>query len=110
MRKCVKCGAAENPLGRLRFRKHVDRKIYCENCLPAKMETGVSAPVAVSSALPATSAGSLVVIPCPCCRLMSNKPHGKLCEDCSGYGSVRIPVNFLNIYQPTDVAKDAKDA
>jgi hypothetical protein len=31
---------------------------------------------------------------------MSHKPHGKLCEGCSGYGSVRVPVNFLNIYRP----------
>jgi len=32
---------------------------------------------------------------------MSNKPHGKLCKGCSGYGSVRVPPNYLNIWQPS---------
>lgn len=103
MRTCVICKAAENPLGRLRFKKHVDRKLYCENCLPAGLgpkEPGVS-PQILSPTPPGVAL--LVVIPCPACRLISHKPHGKICVDCSGYGSVRIEANFLNVYRPTGV-------
>ena len=98
-RTCKKCGAADNPLGRLRFRKHLDGKVYCENCIPKDRISGASS-APEPSELPGTSAASLVVIPCPLCRGMSHRPHGKRCESCSGYGSVRIPANFLNIYKP----------
>jgi hypothetical protein len=103
-RLCEVCKSAENPLGRLRFKKHLDGKVYCEKCLPVNPETlSPPDPVALpaSSFLPAqkASAGSLVVIPCPDCRGMSHKPHGKTCESCVGYGSVRIPASSLNIYR-----------
>ena len=97
MRLCAVCKSAENPLGRLRFKKFLDGKVYCENCLPANVEVLDSTPpVEVSSSLPGTSAGSMVVIDCPDCRT----PKLGACEACSGYGSVRIPINFLNVYVP----------
>jgi hypothetical protein len=96
MRTCAKCRAAENPIGRLRFKKYLDGKVYCENCLPASVEVlDPTPPATVSSPLPGTSAGSFVVIPCPDCRGVT--PN---CEGCAGYGSVRIPQNFLRIYVP----------
>jgi len=98
MRTCAKCQAAENPLGRLRFKKNPqDRKVYCENCDPGSF-SGQSSPP--PSPLPGTSAGSLVVIPCPDCRGMGPGLHGKECKGCSGYGSVRVAANFLNVYKP----------
>ena len=100
-RTCESCGKGENPIGKLRFKK-LHNLVYCENCIPMEDVAEVSSSVTSTASFdPApSSAGSLVVIPCPTCRLMSNKPHGKLCKCCSGYGSVRIPSNFLNIYQP----------
>jgi len=98
-RVCETCRSAENPLGRLRFKKWLDGKVYCENCLPASVEVLDPTPPAVlSSGLPGTSAGSFVAIPCPECRGMSPKPHGKGCETCDSFGSVRVPLNFLKIY------------
>ena len=104
MRTCAKCGAAENPLGRLRFKKSaLDRKVYCENCDPQGGEP-ISTEVLVSPA-PMSSAtqssAGLVVIPCPKCRTV---PRGRVpadCETCSDYGSVRIPASYLNVYRPT---------
>ena len=109
MRLCETCRSAENPLGRLRFKKHLDGKVYCENCLPFNVEDlpPVERQVA-SSPLPGTSAGSLVVIPCPDCfgeGRASRHPVNKnvSCEACHGYGSVRIAANFLAIYKPKGV-------
>jgi hypothetical protein len=103
-RTCETCGKGENPIGKLRFKKHVDGEVYCENCIPASVKDvaeGTSSATLADFGRASTSAGSsLVVIPCPDCRGMSNKPHGKQCECCSGYGSVRIPANFLNVYRP----------
>lgn len=97
MRTCAKCMAAENPIGRLRFKKFLDGKVYCENCLPASVEVlDPTSPSPASSPLPGTSAGSFVVIPCPDCR-GTVAPN---CEGCAGYGSVRIPQNFLRVYVP----------
>jgi len=101
MRTCVTCKAAENPLGRLKFRKF-HGIVYCENCSPGVVMTPpepTSAPI-LPSPLSGTSAGSFVVIPCPQCRSV---PRGRVpasCDTCSDYGSVRIPVNFLNVYRP----------
>jgi len=98
MRTCVKCKSAENPLGRLRFKKFLDGNVYCENCLPANVEIlDPTPPVELSSPLGGTSAGSFVVIPCPDCRV----PKLGTCAACADYGSVRIPMNFLNVYVPT---------
>jgi hypothetical protein len=113
MRLCEKCRAAENPLGRLRFRKYLDGKVYCENCIPASVEVlAPTPPELVSSSLPGTSAGSLVVIPCPTClgqgrgsRTPTNV-HLTKCAVCSGYGRVRVPENFLNVYTPDGVKSE----
>ena len=97
MRLCEKCRRAENPLGALRFKKFLDGKVYCENCIPANVEDLPStSPAELSSPLPGTSAGSMVVIRCPDCNGARVGP----CQACSSYGSVRIPMNFLNIYVP----------
>lgn len=98
MRTCVKCQAAENPIGRLRFKKYLDGKVYCENCLPADVEVLTPRSPEVSSPLPGTSAGSFVVISCPDCRNLPGPAAN--CEGCGGYGSVRIPQNFLRVYVP----------
>ena len=98
MRVCVKCQAAENPIGRLRFKKFLDGKVYCENCIPANVEELDPTPPKRSPSPMETSAGSLVVIPCPDCRgAPAATPH---CKACAGYGSVRIPPNFLPVYRP----------
>ena len=100
MRTCATCGAADNPLGKLRFKKH-HGAIYCENHMPDGLDQAL--PEVASDPLPfgiEASAGSLVVIPCPECRLMSNKPHGRICQGCAGYGSVRIAANNLVVYRP----------
>jgi len=95
-RLCATCKAAENPIGRLRFRKYLDGKVYCENCIPASVEVLDPTPPSKPSSSPMeSSAGSLVVIRCPDCR---GEAAG--CEACVGYGAVRIPTNFLNIYKP----------
>ena len=106
-RTCTICKSAENPLGRLRFKKFLDGLVYCENCLPGHTEVlDPVSPVAASSPLPGTSAGSFVVIPCPDCfgqgRESRNPTHSNLkpCKACVGYGQVRVPENFLNIYLP----------
>jgi hypothetical protein len=102
MRTCVVCNRADNPLNKLRFRKHVDGQIYCDDHSPTALDS-VLRPVAPNPpglSPQASSAGSLVVIACPACRGMSNKPHGKTCMGCAGYGSVRIASNNLVVYQP----------
>ena len=111
-RTCSKCGAADNPLSRLRFRKsRIDRKIYCENC-----ESGTSLPEPTGrvpeelSTLQSVrhfpdkkpSAG-LVVIACPTCAGGVHRPDEGNCESCAGYGSVRIEVAMLNVYSPPRV-------
>ena len=102
MRTCEVCGRADNPLSALKFKKHVDGKIYCADHDPNSLDSALPrvAPNPVGLSPMASSAGSLVVIPCPECRGMSNKPHGKLCVGCAGYGSVRIPANNLVVYRP----------
>lgn len=99
MRLCSNCRAAENPLGRLRFKKFIDGKVYCENCIPANVEDLDPAPPKPASPME-SSAGLLVVIPCPDCE-RGRYPSGVVCSACAGYGSVRIPANFLNVYRPT---------
>jgi len=98
VRTCAICGAADNPLGKLRFKKNrVDGKIYCARCDPELQEAAASAaPPSVRAV--ETSAGSLIVIPCPTCCGMSHRPHGKPCESCVGYGSVRVPANNLAVF------------
>jgi hypothetical protein len=107
-RLCETCRSAENPLGKLRFKKHLDGKVYCENCIPFNWEEAAPPPSQPSSPLPGTSAGSLVVIPCPDCfgeGRASRHPVNKnvRCEACVGYGAVRIPENFLKVYTPKGV-------
>jgi hypothetical protein len=97
-RTCVKCQRADNPLGRLRFKKsRVDGKIYCENCLPdrvgAELDSAPSAPGLRPSA-------GLVVIPCPDCAGGVHRPHQKPCTTCAGYAAVRIEAAMLNVYRP----------
>ena len=103
-RLCTTCKKAENPLNRLRFTKHLDGKVYCENCLPVNVEVlSPTPPVGKrSSPLPGTSAGSFVVIPCPDCVGQGRAPQGNgvRCPACSGWARVRIPENFLNVYRP----------
>lgn len=114
-RTCETCRKAENPLGKLKFKKHLDGKVYCENCLPFSAE--VLSPVAERQAspspLPGTSAGSLVVIPCPDCLGQGrSKRHPQSviekCSACAGWGRVRIPENFLNVYRPKGAKPVAK--
>ena len=105
MRTCAKCGAAENPLGRLSFKKSlVDRKVYCEKCDPTSTASGPEVSGLVVDVSPAAvtrpSAGSMVVIQCPSCRSVPRGPTPASCTTCSDYGSVRIPVNHLNVYRP----------
>ena len=101
MRQCETCKAAENPLGRLRFRKFLDGKVYCENCTPgSEQPSSFPTPPSSAGSTTVTDPKNLVVIHCPDCRGMSNKPHGKLCSGCAGYGSVRIPIHNLVVYQP----------
>ncbi len=105
MRQCETCKAAENPLGRLRFKKFLDGKVYCENCLPPSLTPASPSGPPPSSAgydykSPPPGVPVLTVIPCPDCRGMSHKPHGKTCSGCAGYGSVRIPWVNLVVYQP----------
>ena len=103
MRVCEKCMAAENPLGRLRFKKsRVDGNVYCENCAPVEHSIDV-ADSQPSPAFPPSlkpSAG-YVVIPCPDCAGGVHRPHGKPCDGCAGYGSVRIETAMLNVYRPS---------
>jgi hypothetical protein len=96
-RMCVKCQKADNPLGRLRFKKsRVDGRIYCENCDPES--TG--APAMAPSVFDSNTSAGFVVIGCPDCAGGTHRPHQKPCVSCSGYGSVRIQANFLNVYRP----------
>ena len=104
MRTCKKCGAAENPLGKLRFKKHVDREVYCENCLPSidltqpvlppTREEEPGGPALVVQAPPS----DFVVITCPTCRGQHPGLHGNTCKSCVGYGSVRIRASVLPVY------------
>ncbi len=97
-RVCETCRKAENPLGRLRFNKHIDGIVYCEECLPVRVEVlDPTPPAYASSPLKGTSAGSFVVIRCPDCRSSQLAAN---CDACANYGSVRIPANFLNVYRP----------
>ena len=102
MRTCAVCGRADNPLGPLRFKKHIDGEIYCADHNPNSLDSALpkAAPNPPGLSPRASSAGRLVVIACPECRGMSNKPHGLICEGCAGYGSVRIPENNLVVYRP----------
>ena len=103
MKVCDVCGRGENPLNKLRFRKAADGKAYCADHDPASLEKALPSPVAPHPLLPgrASAGPKLVVITCPECRGMSHRPHGKPCEGCAGYGSVRIPENNLVVYRPT---------
>jgi len=101
MRTCAKCGAAENPLGRLRFKKsQIDKKVYCEKCDPQGVTGAVETETAPLVLPSAQSSAGLVVIQCPKCRSIPRGMHPAPCETCSDYGSVRIPVNYLNVYRP----------
>lgn len=112
MRLCEMCRRAENPLGRLKFKKHLDGNVYCEGCAPVNVEEMLPTSPAPLSASTEASAGSsstsksMVVIPCPDCfgqgRATRNPTHANLnkCKACAGYGQVRIPTNFLNVYRP----------
>lgn len=111
-RTCVKCGAADNPLGRLRFKKsRMDNKVYCENDLPegsSVAHVGVEEQSSTPRASPAhTSAGSLVVVNCPDCAGGIHRPHQKPCLTCVGYGAVRIEPGMLNVYRPKLVKSEA---
>jgi hypothetical protein len=106
-RLCVKCKAAENPLGRLRFKKsRVDGQVYCENCSPMteSIDTADEPEVTPVFAPPVRkpSAG-YVVIDCPDCAGGSHRPHQKPCSGCAGYGAVRIEAAMLNVYRPKPV-------
>lgn len=101
MRTCIKCGAADNPLGKLRFKKYLDGDIYCDRCHPGRI---AEVPPALSG-LEITSAGSpstgeLVVMACPDCAGGMHRPHGKPCQGCMGLGSVRYPASALVVYTP----------
>jgi hypothetical protein len=114
MRTCNKCGAAENPLGKLRFKKHVDRAIYCENCLPG---LDLTQPILPPSRVeeeggPAyvvqEPASDYTVIVCPTCRGLHPGAHGKTCPTCVGYGAVRIRASVLPIYrEPAEKSEQA---
>lgn len=102
MRTCPVCGAAENPLGSLRFKKYLDGLVYCERCHPS---TGVvDGPLPLvgnpSAGSPPPSTGQLVVIPCPDCAGGVHRPKQKPCKGCAGLGSVRYPSNALVVYRP----------
>ena len=105
-RTCAVCSRAENPLNPLRFRKWLDGKVYCDDHTPAKVEELTPAsPVSHSVGSPVSSAGSLIVIPCPDCLGQGRAtrhpgPTVTRCASCAGYGRVRIPENFLNVYRP----------
>lgn len=106
-RVCQKCRAAENPLGRLRFKKsRVDGKVYCENCTPVTHSLDVAEAATPASPLRAPdrkpSAG-YVVVGCPDCAGGVHRPHKKPCPGCAGYGSVRIEASMLNVYRPRAV-------
>jgi hypothetical protein len=102
MRVCAVCKAADNPLGALKFKKHMG-EIYCENHFPMAPSESDSSSKPSSAGSPYVGGfdfASLVVIPCPECRGMSHKPHGMICKGCAGYGSVRVPANNLVVYRP----------
>ena len=103
LRTCVTCGAADNPLGVLRFKKsRIDGKVYCANHSPESV--GAEETSSASSEFQIyPSAGSLVVVNCPDCAGGMHRPHQKPCLTCSGYGAVRIPVGLLNVYRPRAV-------
>jgi hypothetical protein len=117
MRTCNTCGSAENPLGRLRFKKsRVDGETYCENCaplthslddqprsrVPEELSTLQSSRPAPSSPMRPPSAG-LVVVACPDCAGGVHRPRVKPCQGCAGYGAVRIEAAMLNVYRPAPI-------
>ena len=123
MRTCKTCGKAENPLGRLRFKKsRMDGQIYCENCAPLQhsQEPAGRVPEELSTLqsvvpgqpealeIPAHPAHVLpqhkpsagyVVVACPDCAGGVHRPRVKPCGGCAGYGAVRITANMLNVYR-----------
>jgi len=110
MRMCNKCSQAENPLGRLRFKKsRVDGKVYCENCGPMEHSLDLPGDAEVLPPRPALSSPSLrpsagyVVVDCPDCAGGVHRPRVKPCKGCAGYGAVRIDVAALNVYRPSPI-------
>ena len=110
MRTCNKCSQAENPLGRLRFKKsRVDGKIYCENCGPAEHSFDLPVDAEVLPNHPVLSSPSLqpsagyVVTACPDCAGGVHRPRVKPCGGCAGYGAVRIQASMLNVYRPSPI-------
>jgi hypothetical protein len=108
-RTCVKCKKAENPLGRLRFKKsRLDGKVYCENCDPVGQDVTVepvvhAPPASSSSSKPRPPSAGLVVVNCPDCAGGVHRPHSKPCQGCAGYGAVRIEAAMLNVYRPKPI-------
>lgn len=106
MRTCNKCGMAENPLGRLRFKKsRVDGLIYCENCEPVEHSFDNEEREDLRGSAPSLphlkpSAG-YVVVDCPDCAGGVHRPKIKPCRGCAGYGAVRIEAAMLNVYRPS---------
>lgn len=101
-RTCATCGAGDNPLSSLRFKKsRVDGKVYCERHLPDLNVGGVEEePSAPSFAPSVRPSAGYVVIDCPDCAGGVHRPHQKPCVTCSGYGAVRIEAAMLNVYRP----------
>lgn len=107
-RMCSVCKRAENPIGRLRFKKsRLDGQVYCENCTPIthSLDIPQEGPdvVPVPPPVGLKASAGYVVIDCPGCAGGSHRPHQKPCGDCSGYGAVRISVNLLNVYRPKKI-------
>ena len=117
-RTCKQCGKADNPIGRLRFKKsRVDGKIYCENCTPVAHSIDNVGRVpeeltTLESYSPASSVPSIprhkasagyVVVACPDCSGGVHRPKNKPCKGCAGYGAVRLEASMLNVYRPTAV-------
>jgi len=102
MRTCVNCGAADNPLGTLKFKRHLGGDVYCERCSPDLLAE-TSPPLVILEEPSAGSppvTGELVVISCPDCAGGVHRPHGKPCSGCAGLGAVRYPASALVIYTP----------
>jgi len=95
---CHICRAANNPLGKTKFTEFLDGNVYCERCLPCQVDILDPAPPREKN-LDESSSNSMVVVTCPDCR----NNGAQECDACSGYGAVRVPLNFLNIYVPKGV-------
>jgi len=99
---------AENPLGRLRFKKsRVDGLIYCENCVPVEHSLDNVERESLQGSAPSLpslkpSAG-YVVVDCPDCAGGVHRPKVKPCRGCAGYGAVRIESAMLNVYRPSRI-------